>query len=148
METNRVARDGEPSRGSKRTFSPFTLPQFVSGRRAPLFNAEGVIHTTIQDNVAQGGTQMSPRLPLQIPSGRVHVYFVAPSVKTNEGRVERTSIYYTDASGTKFKFMAKDPLIRQDLIQLGQRADLSEVDEEFLWAKGGALTIRVVPRAQ
>lgn len=90
---------------------------------------------------------MSPRLPLQIPSGRVHVYFVAPSVKTNDGTVERTSIYYTDKNGDKFKFMARKPEVREDLIALGKRADLAEVDEEFIWAKGGALTINVIPRA-
>lgn len=97
---------------------------------------------------------MSPRLPLLIPSGLVHVYFVAPSVKTNEGKVERTSIYYTlehDGDdlprGAKAKFMAKAPAIREDLIALGQRSDLAQVNEEFSWAKGGALTIRILPRA-
>jgi len=108
----------------------------------------------IEDSTAKGGAAMSPRLPLLIPSGLVHVYFVAPSVKTNEGTVERTSIYYTLEhegdklpKGSKVKFMAKDPEIRKDLIALGQRADLANVNEDFTWAKGGALTIRVVPRA-
>lgn len=97
---------------------------------------------------------MSPRLPLLLPSGLVHVYFVAPSVKTNEGTVERTSIYFTlehDGDklprGSKVKFMAKDPAIREDLIALGKRSDLGSVNEEFSWAKGGALTIRVMARA-
>lgn len=89
---------------------------------------------------------MSPRLPLKIPSGRVHVYFVSPSVMTNEGKVERTSAYYTEADGTKFKFMARDPAIREDLMALGKRGDLADVDEIFQWASGGGLTVRIVPR--
>lgn len=84
-------------------------------------------------------------LPLQIPSGHVHVYFVQPSMTDKKG-VERSVAYYVDMAGTKFKFMARNPAIREDLIALGKRADLSEVDEEFTWAKGGALTVRVVPR--
>lgn len=104
--------------------------------------------------LGKDGKQASPQLPLLIPSGLVHVYFVAPSVKTNEGTVERTSIYYTiehDGDklprGAKAKFMARDPSIREDLMTLGKRSDLASVNEEFAWAKGGALTIRVLPRA-
>lgn len=115
--------------------------------------AVGVI-MSIQDEAPKNGATMSPRLPLLIPSGLVHVYFVAPSVKTNEGTVERTSIYFTlehDGDklprGSKVKFMAKDPAIREDLIALGKRSDLGSVNEEFSWAKGGALTIRVMARA-
>lgn len=97
---------------------------------------------------------MSPRLPLLIPSGLVHIYFVSPSVKTNEGTVERTSVYFTIEhegdklpKGSKVKFMSKRPEIREDLIALGQRSDLASINEDFSWATGGALTIRVVPRA-
>ena len=86
-------------------------------------------------------------LPLQIPSGRVHTYFVQPSMTDKKG-IERTVLYYVGSDGsTKFKFMAKDPAIRTDLIALGKRTDLAEVDEEFTWAKGGALTIKIVKRS-
>lgn len=88
----------------------------------------------------------SPPLPLKIPSGLVHAYFVQPSMTDKKG-IERTVLYYTEgASATKFKFMAKDPAIREDLMALGKRSDLADVDEQFTWAKGGALTIRVVKR--
>lgn len=99
----------------------------------------------IEDNT--GESKRSPQLPLQIPSGRVHVYFVQPSVMTNKGTVERTVVYYTDAKGEKFKFMARDAAIREDLVALGKRSDLAEVDEEFTWSKGkSAPTIRILPR--
>ena len=111
---------------------------------------------TINDTTGggSGAKPMSERLPLLIPSGLVHVYFVQPSVLTNEGKVERTSVYYTvehDGDklprGSKAKFMAKRPDVREDLIALGRRADLSTVNEDFSWAQGGGLTIRVVKRA-
>lgn len=98
----------------------------------------------VEDGVA-GKAAMSPQLPLKIPSGRVHVYFVQGS-KADKNGVERTTLYYTVGTD-KFKFMAKRPEIRKDLIALGTRADLAEVDEEFNWVKGGALSIRIVPRA-
>jgi len=113
-----------------------------------------VILLTIENATATGGKQMSPRLPLLIPNGLVHIYFVSPSVKTNEGTVERTSVYFTIEhegdklpKGSKVKFMSKRPEIREDLIALGQRSDLASINEDFSWATGGALTIRVVPRA-
>lgn len=103
------------------------------------------MNTTVNDTTAKDGAR-SPMLPLQIPSGHVHVYFVQPSMTDKKG-VERSVAYYTDRAGTKFKFMARNPAIREDLIALGKRADLAEVDEEFSWAKGGALTVTVIPRA-
>ena len=102
---------------------------------------------SVKDETSQGGQKMSPRLELKIPSNHVHVYFVQPSFQDRKG-IERTSIYYTDAAGQKFKFMAKNPTVREDLIALGKRSDLASVDEEFTWEKGGTLTIRVVPRHQ
>lgn len=98
----------------------------------------------VEDGVA-GKAARSPQLPLKIPSGRVHVYFLNAS-KADKNGVERTTVYYTEGT-EKFKFMARNPEIRKDLIALGSRADLADVDEEFAWAKGGALTIRVIPRA-
>jgi hypothetical protein len=100
---------------------------------------------SIEDTSGAPGTK-SPQLPLQIPSGHVHVYFVQPSMTDKKG-VERSVVYYTAPNGTKFKFMARNPAIREDIIALGKRSDLADVDEEFTWAKGGALTIRVMPRA-
>lgn len=99
-------------------------------------------------NKTAAGSAMSPQLPLKIPSGRVHVYFVVPS-KADRNGVERTTIYYTDTEGAKLKFMAKNPEVRKLLIQLGELGEkLSDVDEEFAWARGGALTISVIPKRQ
>jgi|HubBroStandDraft_1064217.scaffolds.fasta_scaffold108019_2 hypothetical protein len=98
----------------------------------------------IEDNSGSDGAR-SAQLPLQIPSGKVHVYFVQPA-KVDKTGVERTTVYYTVPDGTKFKFMARNPDIRADLIALGKRTDLADVDEEFTWAKGGKLTVRVSTR--
>lgn len=107
----------------------------------------------ITDTTGTPKEQTSPQLPLEIPSGRVHVYFCQPAKVDRKG-IERTTIYYTVENdvqktprGSKVKFMAKNPKVREDLIALGQRADLATVDEEFTWATGGALNIRIVPRA-
>jgi len=108
---------------------------------------------TITDSTASTSEASSPQLPLLIPSGLVHVYFVQPA-KVDKKGIERTTIYYTIENatskmpqGSKVKFMAKDPAIREDLVALGRRPDLADVNEEFTWAKGGALSIRVVRRA-
>lgn len=98
----------------------------------------------VEDGVG-GQKPLSPQLPLQIPSGRVHVYFVSASKQDKTG-VERTTIYFTVGT-TKFKWMARNPNIRKDLIALGQRSDLADVDEEFSFARGGAMTVRIVPKA-
>lgn len=100
---------------------------------------------TIQDNTSASGGARSERLPLQIPSGNLHVYFVQPEMTDKKG-TKRTVIYY-EQKGSKFKFMAKADGIRADLIALGKRTDLADVNEEFTWAKGGALTISVTPKA-
>lgn len=107
---------------------------------------------SLTDNVtpaAKGearSNKMSAPLPIEIPNGRVHVYFVRPSVMTNDGKVERSVIYYTDREGRKLKYMAKLPAVREDLIALGKREDLATIDEVFEWFKGGC-NITLVPHA-
>ena len=93
----------------------------------------------------------SPQLPMELPSGKVHVYFINPSIQTKSKdgtQVERSVVYFTLPSGEKRKWMTKQVGIRTDLKSLHALGDkLATVDEEFSWAKGGALTIKVVPRA-
>lgn len=96
----------------------------------------------IVDANSAGKPAKSPQLPLLIPSGRVHAYFVQPEMTDRKG-VKRTVLYY-EQGGQKSKFMAKDEALRADLQKLGTM-DLPSIDEEFSWTKGSPVpTIRVI----